>query len=158
MKKLLQHTAIALYLTITLFAFLYTMFRVAPPFAVPVVFFSYGMMAPYQTYLKNSDKLIGEARRNGGTWQQIDLAPYFPYLRGETEVRSYLPTFAWIGDVQLHDAYARFAARIMHSEALAGRPWNDLRLSLDRWPLSPGGYGFLYHEPFVTREFLVQVP
>lgn len=159
MQKVFQHAAIFLYLAITLLAFLYTMFRVAPPVAVSkVIFFSYGMMAPYQTFLENNDALVAEGRVKGGAWQPVDLAPYFPYGRGETEVRSFLPTFAWMGDVALHDAYVRFAKRIMHAEEQAGRPLTDFRFSLERWPMSPAGYEFLHRDPFISREFLVQIP
>ncbi len=149
-KRTLQHLVIVVYIAATASAFSYTLFRYKMP-GVPDKLrrWSYGMMAPYQTYRTSNEMLTAEGLRSDGTWEDISLDEYLPFLRGERGMRSYLLTFWAQGEEVLAQKYKELADVTKRLESDRGRQWEDVRLTLEKWPMSPAGYEYLRHEPFV---------
>lgn len=75
---------LAIYLPITLLAFLYTVLR-QPVFfhPRPVADFAYGMIAPYQAPIGQHGQIFAECFTETETWQPIDLKPFYPQMFGE---------------------------------------------------------------------------
>lgn len=150
LKKPLQHLAIVVYIAATLSGVSYGLFRTVLP-GVPRFFrqWSYGMMAPYQTYRTINEELVADGRV-GDSWERIDLDPYMPYVRGERAMRSYLVTFRRREEEYWSGKYKEYAGLIQNMEQRRGREWDEVRLTLEEWPQSPGGYEYLRHNPFIT--------
>lgn len=148
-KRPLQHLVIVVYIASTLAGMSYALFRYTVP-GVPRFFkqWSYGMMAPYQTYRVINEELVAEGRR-GKTWERIDLGQYLPYVRGERAMRSYLVSFRAQGKDVWPEKYREYAGKVQMLERLRGREWEEVRLHLEEWPMSPGGYEYLRHDPFI---------
>ncbi len=159
MKRLCLHAAVLGYLVITAAGFLHTMTGLKVPFLPwKLVEFSYGMMAPYQGYVTYEQGLLAEGLGANG-WEIIDHRAYFPYLRGERVLREWMMAYRkQENDVLLGEKYRELARQIQKAEARAGRTYERLRLSWERWPISPVGHEDLHHDPFVTRELLVTYP
>ena len=157
-KTLFQHLVIICYILVTFAGFCYTMFRVWIP-GVPrkLTIFSYGMMAPYQSYRTFNEELIAEGRVPGGAWEEINLDPYLPYIRGEKAHRSYLVSFRY-GGKDIDEKYREYARRVQQLEAQRGREWSGVRLTLEKWPMSPAGYEYLRVDTFAERNIVSQIP
>tara|TARA_Y100000310_G_scaffold9629_1_gene10327 strand:- start:127 stop:564 length:438 start_codon:yes stop_codon:yes gene_type:complete len=140
-----------IYLIMTVAGFSYTLFRVWIP-GVPrkLAIFSYGMMAPYQTYRTFNEELIAEGRTSEGDWERINLDPYLPFIRGEKAHRSYLVSFRY-GGHDIDTKYEEYAQKLKNLEADRGREWERVRLTLEKWWMSPTGYEYLRREPFLTH-------
>ena len=149
LKRPLQHLVIVVFIASTLSGFSYALFRYKLP-GVPRFFrqWSYGMMAPYQTYRTINEELVAEGRR-GELWERIDLGQYLPYVRGERAMRSYLVTFRARGKEVWPGKYEEYAKLLSAMEERRGRSWEEIRLTLEEWPMSPGGYEYLRHDPFI---------
>jgi len=159
LKSTLQQLVVVVFIAMTLSGMTYTLFRVKMP-GVPRSLrqFSYGMMAPYQTYRTHNEQLTAEGKMPDGTWEIINMDEYLPFVTGERGMRSYLLTFRVQGDTVLDQKYTEFAMQIDRLESVRGRDWEAIRLSIQVWPMSPAGFEYLRHDPFIESEFLVQIP
>jgi|TARA_Y100000310_G_scaffold87902_1_gene84831 hypothetical protein len=108
------------------------------------------MMAPYQTYRTSNEMLTAHGLQSDGTWVPISLDEYLPFLRGERGMRSYLLTFWAQGEEVLEQKYKELAQVTKRLEGDRGREWEDVRLTLEKWPMSPAGYEYLRHDPFIS--------
>jgi hypothetical protein len=158
-RRGLRHAGILFYLLVTFAAFLFTMTRVrVPVLPWPLVAFSYGMMAPYQGYHPWNGDLRAEGLAASGGWERVDLSPYFPFGRGEANIRTFFLTFRARGESELRDQERKFARQVWVRESESGRTYRHLRMWREQWPASPLGFDALRREPFVTTELLSQVP
>ena len=150
-QRALQHLVIYVFIASTLSGFSYAWFRYKIP-GVPKFFrqWSYGMMAPYQTYRTKNEELVAEGRI-GNEWKRIDLDQYLPYIRGEKAMRSYLVTFRKRGDDYWPAKYVEYGEKVQMMEALRGREWEEVRLFLEQWPMSPEGYEYLRKVEFIEK-------
>ncbi|MBI3331858.1 hypothetical protein HYZ99_02755 [Candidatus Peregrinibacteria bacterium] len=155
-SRVIQQSTVVIYLAITVSAFLYTMVRVTPPIPRLLLFWSYGMMAPYQGDTWFNDDLRAEGQLPDGSFELISLDPYIPTGFGERNVRKHLKTFQ-----PDHDTYRRkftaFARALLERERARGKLYDAVRLTWLSWPRSPEGYDALKHPPFLTEEFITQV-
>jgi hypothetical protein len=158
-KRLADYVILLSYLAVTVAAFLYTTLRIQIPFLPwSLVHWSYGMMAPYQGELSVNGDLRAEGEEPDGTWQPIDLAPYFPVGFGERNVRMYLRTFRGDGDEAYRAKYGELAQRVMALEAERGRLHRAVRLWWDTWPRSVDGFSALRRAPYISSELILTVP
>ncbi len=157
-KYVLQQLVVAGYVAVTIAGFSYTMLRYWIP-TVPrtLAVFSYGMMAPYQSYRTYNEELVAEGRASGN-WERIDLRAYMPFIRGERLHRGYLVGFHGKGQEYLSQKYREFARQVMRLESAHGRQWQSVRLRLEKWPVSPAGFEYLRQPEFIEITSLVQVP
>lgn len=154
----MQQMAVAGYVAVTIAGFSYTMLRYwLPVVPRPLAVFSYGMMAPYQSYRTYNEELVAQGR-SGGSWERIDLHTYMPFIRGERAHRGYLVSFHGKGQAYLSQKYREFAHHIMRLEARQGRQWQSVRLRFEKWPVSPAGFEYLRQPEFIETTPLVQVP
>lgn len=154
-----RHTIIGAYLLVTVLAFVYTMTGWRPGLIWPAVHFSYGMMAPYQGFETYAQELLVEGQDEAGEWQSIDMSLYWPFLRGERVVRGWL--MSWQRAYFQQDPlphYRLMAEKLQRLEAEQGRTYQNLRMSWQTWPASPGGYYFLRREPFVSGTPILRWP
>ena len=164
-RRIAAHLLVIFFLAITLDAFAYTMFRVHSG-VLPwgVVRYFYALMAPYQGFRIWNMDLLAEGKREDGSWERIDLAPYYPsYSRGQTNVRQELLMLHWRGQAWgdptfRHRTYESLALRLQQEEAKRGRPYVAIRLTWEEWPPSPAGYEFLRRDPYMKRWPLAQIP
>lgn len=158
-KHSLQHLVVVVFIAMTISGMSYTLFRYKLP-GVPrsVRQFSYGMMAPYQTYRTHNEQLTAHGKHPDGSWEVINMDEYLPYVRGERAMRSYLLTFRVQGDEVLYTKYTEFAEQVKRLELDRGREWEAIKLTIQVWPMSPAGYEYLRIDPFIESEFLVQIP
>lgn len=162
LARLRQRLSLIGYLTITLAAFVFTMTRVA---ILPRVLFqwSYGMMAPYQTFATINADMVARGQDDSGRWHSIALEPYYPYAREEANVRAYLLPWRWTSlekgnDRALRQRYRTLARLLLSLEEFRGRHFRILELWWEEWPVSPGGYSWLRTAPFVSASLLARVP
>ena len=159
LKSTLQQLVVIVFIAATVSGMSYTLFRYKLPGAPRSLRqWSYGMMAPYQTYRTHNEGLTAEGKRADGLWAIINMDAYLPFIRGERAMRSYLLTFRAQGDQVLDQKYREFAHHIARLESDRGRPWDEIRLTIQEWPMSPAGYEYLRHDPFIESTFLVQIP
>lgn len=130
---------LGLYFWVTLGAVLLTMLRIWLPFPKSLIGYSYGMMAPYQSFETQNGEAYIEGRKSDGTWERIDLLPYYPVLTGERTVREITALFD-------KDPAAQSRKReilgklILEKERKAGRQYSAVRLGWVAWPSSPFGF------------------
>jgi len=141
-QRITGNVFLALYLIVTLSAFIATVFRIILPIVPrPVLMFSYGMMAPYQDPGTQHEELLAEGQMSNGEWQRIDLAPYYPVLFGERNLREYRAVFGRDDDPQTR-AWLRssFSDTLQRLEEGNGRTYQSIRLSWLLWPAVPGDF------------------
>ncbi len=129
------------YLWVTCSAFLVTVFRIPalPPYAI--VEYSYGMMAPYQSPGTENQQLLIEGQKSDGTWEAIDLAPYYPVLFGERNVREFYAMY-------YHEEYpsepfdvrSHYAQKLFELEKAKGHAYTALRFYWEQWPYKVGPF------------------
>lgn len=158
LRNSLQQLVVIMFIAMTVSGMSYTLFRYKLP-GVPRSLrqFSYGMMAPYQTYRTHNEELTALGLTPDGTWEIINMDEYLPFVQGERAMRSYLLTFRAQGDEILYKKYTEFAQIIQRLESERGRKWEDIKLTIQVWPMSPAGFEYLRHDPFIESEFLVQL-
>lgn len=157
-KRSLQHLVIAIYIAATISGLAYALFRITiPGMPRPLKQWSYGMIAPYQTYRTFNEELVADGKV-GDTWTRINLNQYLPFILGERSMRSYLVTFAVQNEEIRLKKYQLYADHVQRMEKSNGREWEEIRLMLENWPMSPGGHEYLRHEPFIETEFIIQIP
>jgi|GEM_PF-2480017 hypothetical protein len=72
-------------------------------------------------------------------------------------MRADLWTYRVQGDAILSAQYRKMASTILQLERNSGHQWKELRLKMEEWPMSPAGYEYLRHIPFIDTTFLVYV-
>ena len=152
-----QHALLVVYFTILVAAFGYTMLRVRTGYLWPFVKFEYMMMAPFQSYAKFNQELVIFGQRDD-VWEEIDLAPYFPVLLGERNIRE---TNLYIGKDYGMDRrmqYEVMAQRILAIEEKAGRTYDSLRFEWWTWPASADGYHALKNREHAEDEIIFTYP
>ena len=151
LRHILPHLVIALYIAISAMGLWGTMFHriTAYPWLRPVVFFSYGMMAPYQGDVPWNSDFIAEGRR-GEAWERIDLTPYYPQIFGEANAVKFMRSFA-AGGRRLQ-AYIDVATQLKEREEQQGRAYEEVRLVWRSWPRSPAGFYALALPHFYLEE------
>lgn len=156
-KKIASHLLIVVYLVITASGALYSFTRYAVPF-IPfrVMWFSYGMMAPYRGLDDHASSMSVEGRRAGELeWEVFSIDQYeWPFMRAEKIVRWSSMPFATMSDEMNRLRYKSAAEKILeyHDQ------YESVRLVWEQWPLSYEGYETHRREPFVHRKILIQVP
>ncbi|MBI5155993.1 hypothetical protein HZA45_01825 [Candidatus Peregrinibacteria bacterium] len=156
--RFLQHIIVLCYLLIAGASLLFTVLRFPILLRIPLMTFSYGMMAPYQGFNRSNVDLRAEGQDERGVWQRIDLAPYYPVEVGEAIARRHLFAFRAQGDDAARAAYADLARQLLIHESVQGYHWRRVRLFWDSWPVSAYGYEAMRHAPLVTSVFLAEVP
>lgn len=141
---------IGLYLFVTANALTYTIFR-RSLLPTPVIRYFYGMMAPYQGYSTQNIELVAEGKRADDSWETIDLLPYFPGSTGERTFREFLLSHRAQGKEVTRQGYARLAEEIRIQETHRGRPYTEIRLAFDTWPMAVDGYEMLRLPAFTRR-------
>jgi hypothetical protein len=160
-RRIAAHVIIVAYLLLSLEAFTYTMFRRhIGMFPWPLAGYFYAMMAPYQGYMRWNFDFLAQGKRPDGTWEMIDLLPYYPsYSRGQRNIRQSLLMVRWKGERQhdpemLHQRYKDLARLLQQQEARQGRPYDGIRLWRQDWPMSHEGYEAL-REPIYSQFMLI---
>jgi hypothetical protein len=140
LKKTITHLFIALYLIVSLNAFLFTMTRLTIP-GVPwkLTWWSYAMMAPFQGYSAMNEDLRAEGKDSHGNWKVIDLERYSPMILGNQIMHRRLMSSRVSGEPD-HKEYRRLAERLQKIEAVRGNIYTDIRLTWQGWPVSPEGW------------------
>lgn len=144
MMRIAQNMAITMYIAATVSGALFTLQRVHMP-GVPYILshWSYGMLAPFQSYLTYNEDLVALGRHPDGIWEEIDIKKYKTHGRGEESVKIYLPMYRGLQDEGLHEKYIEYANLLLLLEKQHGYSWDDIRLEMHRWPRSPAGYEYL---------------
>ena len=159
LRRLLAHGFVLCYLALTASAFFFTMTKIPVPL-IPerLLRFSYGMMAPYQGYSTVIGDLLAEGERSDGTWETIDLDPYYPMILGNQLMFRQLRSFERDGEAVHKEKYTELARLLRDREEWRGRAYEAVRLTRIEWPTSPAGFAALRREPFLTKYFITQVP
>lgn len=157
MQRTIEHAVVVSYLVLLMFGMSYAVVRYEPVPLRPLTLFFYGMLAPYQGYNRMNEAFLVEGQRTDGSWERLDLAPYFPVGSGERNMRE-----RWLyenrgGHADVDDLYRRIAERVRTLEAARGRNYASVRLSWMEWEPSPDGFHADVDHPTRTR-FLVVVP
>ena len=93
--------------------------------------FFYGMLAPYQSYGTQNVELVAQGKTEDGSWETIDLLPYFPGSTGERRFRELLLSRRAQGEVATEEGYAQLAEQIRIKEAERGRMYSEVQLHID---------------------------
>ena len=151
----MRHVLVTLYLVFLTAGFLYSVFRVRVPLIPEVLFqLSYQAMAPYQNYSTQNFDLAAEGLRDDGTWEPINMDIYLPFAPGERLVRTKMSTFGMRGEDARKVAYRKWAEQIRSLEAADGRAYEHVRIWNEHWPVSPAGFAYLRHSPFLERDLI----
>lgn len=137
--RLLQHAVAVSYLVLLSFGMTYAVWRYEPVPLRSLTLFLYGMLAPYQGYNRMNEAFLVEGRM-GDEWREIELAPYFPVLEGERNMRErrlYLNVGKHPSVEALH---RRIALRIRELEAERGNRYDAVRLTWIEWEPSPESF------------------
>ena len=160
-RTVLEHAVIVGYLLITASALVFTLSiqRVTPPF-IPrfFLYWSYGMMAPYQGDDAWNSALMTQGRRLDGAWVNVSLDRYMPYGAGERNAREFFRVFQAQGDDVKLAKLQDFLRQFQRHEAQQGNTYTSVRAYWDTWPRSTGGFQFLHQPLFTKRVFITQVP
>ncbi|PIR54591.1 hypothetical protein COU75_00120 [Candidatus Peregrinibacteria bacterium CG10_big_fil_rev_8_21_14_0_10_42_8] len=144
MKRIAQNMTITMYIAATVSGMLFTLFRVYLP-GVPFILshWSYGMLAPFQSYLTYNENLLALGRHSKGVWEPIDMSTYKTHGKGEESIKIYLPAYRGLQEEGLHQKYQEYADLLRKREEEHGRLWDEIILEMHRWPRSPAGYEYL---------------
>jgi hypothetical protein len=151
-----QKSAVVLYVLVTACAFVLTMTKI-PLLPIPIVRWSYGMMAPYQGDADWNADFLYEGRLPDGSWATIDADRYYPQQFGERNVRKFLRMYQALGPREHVRKFTELALLLLNHEHKRGQPFTAVRISYEEWPRSPAGYWFLHQPAFVTRTLITQV-
>lgn len=138
---ILQRIFLLYFLSMTAYAFLYTMSRVEMfPFIPWVVLrYHYGMMAPYQGYATENADLLAEGLEEGA-WQRIDLDPYYPMILGNQIMYRRMRSFSFL-EPEIHQKkYGELAQKLLMLEAEKEEQYESIRLTWQEWPMSIEGW------------------
>jgi hypothetical protein len=153
------HCILIIYLLITLGGFTYTMTHEKPPFLWMFIRMSYKLMAPFQGYVTFNSDLFVEGLARDGTWKEVNIEPYYPFVRGEDNVRIHQKSF-WDKEYEYISlqGYRRLLFRFWKKEEAKGNAFNAMRVGFRMWPRSLGGYTYLKRDPYITYRFITHVP
>jgi len=156
---ILQRLLLIYFLLMTTYAFAFTMTKVEwfPFIPWKVLRYHYGMMAPYQGYSTTNADLLAEGKKSDDTWEEIDLAPYYPMHRGSAimyrRLRSFYPE-----SKELHQKkYEELAALLKKHEGGRGRAYEAVRLTWIEWPTSIEGFTAMKKESEMKKYFITEV-
>lgn len=147
---------LTLYFWVTMCALLVTLFRIMVLIPRRAVLYSYGMIAPYQNPGITHQELLAEGLREDGSWERINLAPYYPVLFGERNAREYFTMFTYsTNPTERGSARATYAATLLRLEKERhGNKYQDIRLSWLTWPSAPGEFNALQHSELTQKDLL----
>ena len=151
--SIIRQAFLAAYFFLTLCALCYTMGRVQllnVPW--PLYTHFYAMMAPFQNYITHNVELVAEGQTHAGTWERIDMVPYFPHSRGEYAIRSRLSSFS---DKKRY--YRVIAKKLIVLEAERGRPYTHVRLQWHKWKKHKDGFYGNYREDLIQKTTITTV-
>jgi hypothetical protein len=157
-KRFFGNVFLIAYLWITFCALLLTVLRMKVFYPNPFMLFSYGMMAPYQSYGATHEEMLAEGQLSDGTWEVIDLAPYYPVLFGERNVREYFAMFNYgLNPQKRLELRERFARRLLELQKIQGKAYKGIRLSWQEWPNMTGEYRLNKIPVILDTALLVEV-
>lgn len=152
LSRFLQQAALLIFLVISAEALLFTLTGIALP-PIPLVHWSFGMMAPYQGDTAWNDDFVYEGARDDGVWERIDVLALLPYSPGEANARMYLRTYGDFRSPRAQERFGDFAAQVLQKNP----HYHTVRVWHESWPRSPAGFDFLRRPAFLTRELITQV-
>ncbi len=160
MKKILTHIFLVYFLFMTTYAFVFTMTKVQwfPFISWKVLRYHYGMMAPYQGFSTMNMDLLAEGERADGTWEEIDMSPYYPMHRGSAIMYRRLRSFFPEGEEVHGEKYRELALLLKEREMERGREYASVRLTWVEWPASPEGFDALKTSDHWKAYPIVTVP
>lgn len=133
-----------MYVAATVSGMLFTVFRVHIPMVPHVLsHWSFGMLAPFQSYLTYNEDLVALGEHSDGSWEAIDLEKYKTHGKGEESLRIYLPMYRGLQEEGLKQKYQEYGTQLLSLEKKHGNAWKDIQLEMHRWPRSPAGYEYL---------------
>jgi hypothetical protein len=121
------------------------------------MYWSYGMMAPYQGDTDWNGDVLAEGQLPDGTWHVVSLDPYLPYGSGEKNVRKFLRTYQKLGPLGHREKFTQWALLLLGHERAQGRNYQAIRFTFEKWPRSTGGFEFLRRSPFVEKQYITEV-
>lgn len=159
LRKIIAHTFIACYVSVTLSAALFSFTKVnVTPIPWPVLRYSYGMMAPFQGYSTTNVDLLAEGLNDKDEWKTIDLDPYYPMILGTQIMYRRMRSFSFIGEDMHKQKYTELAELLLEREKHRGRTYEAIRLTWQEWPASPKAWDALRKESEITNHFITQIP
>ena len=152
-SRIIGYVFLFCFLWITFCAFLFTVIRVPVFLTFPrdVIIYSYGMIAPYQEAIAPHGQIDAECMNAAGTWQTIDLAPFYPQIFGERNAREYFAMYSFSDDASNNPRRAQYAGVLQHLLIRQGIDCTKIRLAWDMWPAMTGPFDFLHLPVFTTR-------
>jgi hypothetical protein len=157
-KRLLQHTFLLFFLSLTAIALHYTIVRVDVPFIPwPILRFHHGLMAPYQGHTIYNQDLLAEGKIDG-IWEAINLDPYYPMILGNRIMTRRLRRFEWEGETLWKEKHQELAHLLLGHEQRNGKGYQSVRLTWQEWPRSPEGWDAMRDDEHVTDYFLAETP
>ena len=156
-RRFLRQAIVLAYLAVTASALLFTMTRIVFPFPFIVIFWSYGMMAPYQSDTAFNSEIIYEGVLPEGETCRVNIIPYMPYAMPVRDARESLHIYEFLGGAGLRAMFTAFGQQVLDRERKHGAKWTAIRIYRETWPRSPAGYGFLHTPVFTTRILLTTV-
>jgi hypothetical protein len=141
LQRIVGNLVIIAYLWVTVCALLLTVLRLPVTYPRFAVAYAYGMMAPYQSAGVDQQAMLAEGLREDGTWEEIDLAPYYPVLFGERNVREFYAIHRQINrpssKINIREEYAK---KLLELERKRGHIYSAVRLSWQTWPFANGEF------------------
>jgi hypothetical protein len=157
LTRIFRHAILAGYLAVTGAALVFTLTGLRADLGWPLVHWSYGMMAPYQSDSEWNEDYRAEGLSADGRWEEVSLDRYLPVGFGEQVTRRHLASFLAEGIARQREKYTEQARILLMHERAGGKNYQALRVWFDLWPKSPAGYDFHRREPFLKRELVTQV-
>ncbi len=155
--KIVGNIFLVAYLWITLCAFLFTVIRIPQfmTFPRPLITYSYGMTAPYQSAKAPHGDLQAECENAAGEWSSVDLTQFYPQMFGEANARRYFAVFSYVHTAEADEArrenYAQALKRLLSEQ---GIECTRIRLIWESWPVMTGPFDALHLPAFTTPRFL----
>ncbi len=155
--KIAGNLFLIVYLWVTLCAFLFTVIRISyfVTFPRPLIIYSYGMTAPYQSARAPHGDLKAECEDAAGEWSMIDLEQFYPQMFGEANARRYFAVFSYVRTAEADQMRrARYADALKRILAERGVDCRRIRLTWESWPVMTGPFDALHQPTFTTPRFL----
>jgi hypothetical protein len=158
MPRFIKNILIIGYLWVTALGFIMTLLHVYVPLApFRLVFWAYGMMAPYQSDDPDNYQIVATGHFADGSTLRINTEKYLPYGPGERSARELyhlhsLPITAF------HRArFVKFGLQLLELERRHGHDFVSVDIALHIWGRSPAGFEFLHQPLFTTIVPIVTV-
>lgn len=149
LKSIAGNALVLTFLWITFWGFTHTVFRQGLGFPLLLTYYSYGMIAPYQTPGSYNQRLYVEGQTESGSWEAIDINSFYPVLYGEANIRQ-LDAF----QLKFGNDEDRLSSKEMYAGTLhkllqkQGKNYSMLRFYWQKWPLMTGD---AYRVPEITK-------